>query len=489
MTIAKGMLKVKSGDTFVQFHPETSSDMVTGFRDSVRENLPISVYSSNTAYAVNDCAFFEELPKWAYLRCTKGGTTGAVVPSAFTKSATLDQVINDGSVTWVVCKHGVPIDAKLKSIIANTITADSLLYGTGANTFGITALSALARTLIGKANAADMRSTLGAAAASHSHSVGDITNFASKVIEAIGDQTLSALGVRYSITTNGYICFGDLFGGLILQWGDTSKFTLPNGADANKAFYIGHLDNAGAHNALYRGCDITAYFNSGAMSTAIATGTFENIYPGDYIIKSITVDGTTYSNVKWVVGDLDYHLHRGDTETTRHHVLMFPEGILGAARMNPTNDTTGGYKASEMWTTTIPKYAAGIQSAFGSSHVLSHRELLTNAKSDVASGGYSGWTGASSGWEWVTVLANLFNENMVYGSRCFGSSGYDIGDCNTQVAAMRHNKSLSFSRAGWCWLRSVAGSADFAYAHITGDAGSYYASYTGGRVRPYFLLT
>lgn len=218
MAIAKGMLKVKSGDTFVQFHPETSSDMVTGFREAVRENLPISVYSSNTAYAVNDCAFFEELPKWAYLRCTKGGTTGAVVPSAFTKSATLDQTINDGTVTWVVCKHGVPIDAKLKSIIANTITADSLLYGTGANTFGITALSALARTLIGKANAADMRSTLGAAAASHSHSVGDITNFASKVIEAIGDQTLSALGVRYSITTNGYICFGDLFGGLILQW-------------------------------------------------------------------------------------------------------------------------------------------------------------------------------------------------------------------------------------------------------------------------------
>jgi hypothetical protein len=192
--------------------------MVTGFREAVRENLPISVYSSNTAYAVNDCAFFEELPKWAYLRCTKAGTTGATVPAAFSSSATLDQTINDGTVTWVVCKHGVPIDAKLKSIIANTITADSLLYGTGANTFGITALSALARTLIGKANAADMRSTLSAAAASHSHSVGDITNFASQVITAIGDQTLSALGVRYSITTNGYICFGDLFGGLILQW-------------------------------------------------------------------------------------------------------------------------------------------------------------------------------------------------------------------------------------------------------------------------------
>ena len=63
----------------------------------------------------------------------------------------------------------------------------------------------------------------GAAAASHSHSTGDITSFASNVVSAIGSQTLSSLGVVYSITTNGYICFGDLFGGLILQWGRKAK--------------------------------------------------------------------------------------------------------------------------------------------------------------------------------------------------------------------------------------------------------------------------
>jgi hypothetical protein len=79
---------------------------------------------------------------------------------------------------------------------------------------------------------------------------------------------------------------------------------------------------------------------------------------------------------------------------------------------------------------------------------------------------------------------------MVYGSKCFGSSGYDIGDCDTQVAAMRHNKSLLFSRAGWCWLRSVTISTDFARAR--GDGGATIgdgASDSGGRVRPYFLLT
>ena len=247
-------------------------------------------------------------------------------------------------------------------------------------------------------------------------------------------------------------------------------------------------DNAGAHNAFYRGDDITEYFNSGEMSIAIANGTFKDIFPGDYITKAITVDGTTY-NVKWIVGDLDYHLHRGDIETTEHHILMFPEGVLGAVRMNPTDTTEGGYLGSEMWKTTIPKYAEAIQTVFGSSHVLSHRELLTRGINDVIPGGFSEWTGASSTWDWVFVLANIFNETMIYGSRCFSSSGYDIGECNTQVAAMRHNKSLSFNRAGWCWLRSIANSTFFHDASYAGDANTgHNASNTNGRVRPYFLL-
>lgn len=33
---------------------------------------------------------------------------------------------------------------------------------------------------------------------------------------------LTASGVKYSIAQNGYVCLGSLFGGLILQWGETS---------------------------------------------------------------------------------------------------------------------------------------------------------------------------------------------------------------------------------------------------------------------------
>jgi len=36
-------------------------------------------------------------------------------------------------------------------------------------------------------------------------------------------KVLTATGVKYSMGQNGYICFGSLFGALIIQWGTTNK--------------------------------------------------------------------------------------------------------------------------------------------------------------------------------------------------------------------------------------------------------------------------
>ena len=247
-------------------------------------------------------------------------------------------------------------------------------------------------------------------------------------------------------------------------------------------------DSAPAHNAVFRSNDLTDYFNSGQMSEEIANGTFRNIFPGDYIIKSVTVNGTTYNDVKWIVGDLDYHLHSGDTETTAHHVLLFPETVIGTAQMNTSNTTSGGYVGSRMWTTTIPQYVTGIENAFGSAHVLQHRELLTTSMdTNGKSSAYPTWSGAANNWGWQNVKVNIFNENMVYGGAQCSSSMYDTGDGNTQISVMRHHKSYIHTRSNWYWLRSVGGSAAFAYCGSIGYAASYGASNSGG-LRPYFLL-
>lgn len=248
------------------------------------------------------------------------------------------------------------------------------------------------------------------------------------------------------------------------------------------------VDSAAAHNAIYRGKDLTAYFNSGEMSAAIADGSFRNIYPGDYITKSITIDGTTYSNVKFIIMHLDYHLNHGDTQTTAHHVVIMPEEALGNAQMNSENTTTGGYVGSKMWTEHIPKVATGFINAFGAAHILEHRELLSNAMdANLKPAGHNGWSGASSAWGWLSVKVNLANENMVHGAPVVSSSLFDTGDCTTQLAAFALNPALKCSKHYWWWLRSVASASGFCSVDGGGVAGDCGAAGSRG-VRPIALL-
>ena len=234
--------------------------------------------------------------------------------------------------------------------------------------------------------------------------------------------------------------------------------------------------------------DITAYWESGIMSTNIQAGKFVGMHIGDYIIKDITIDGTTYSNVKFIIMDLDYHLHCGDTETTAHHVVIMPEYSLGLAQMNTENTTAGGYLGSKMWTEHMPKVAAGFEAAFGAAHILEHRELLSNAMdANAKSNAYDGWSGAASGRAWASVKVNLANENMVYGAPVLSSSLYDTGECNSQLAAFRLNHRLACSKRHWWWLRAVAFASDFCIVDGHGGADSSVAAASSG-VRPIALL-
>ncbi len=248
-------------------------------------------------------------------------------------------------------------------------------------------------------------------------------------------------------------------------------------------------DTAAAHNSIYRGKDLTSYWDSGEMSKAIASGEFTDIFPGDYIIKSVTINGTAYSNIKWIVGDLDYHYNRGGTNYNTHHVLLFPEVALGKVQMNSSDTTSGGYQGSDMWKTTIPQYATGIVNAFGSGHVLEHDELLTNnMNANAASSAASGWMGSAywdwSGSPWQKVKVNIFNQAMVFGNHPMASSGQEEGDCNKQIAAFRYGSNLV--RGTDLWLRDVAHASAFANVSGDGYARALGASWSFG-VRPYFL--
>lgn len=82
---------------------------------------------------------------------------------------------------------------------------------------------------------------------------------------------LTASGVKYSIATNGYVCLGDFFGGLIIQWGMTELNNSGDGRIFNGTFTF-PINVAMCHQAIaiqYGGPAATA-------SASVITGTGNN---------------------------------------------------------------------------------------------------------------------------------------------------------------------------------------------------------------------
>ena len=235
--------------------------------------------------------------------------------------------------------------------------------------------------------------------------------------------------------------------------------------------------NAGTHNSLYRGKDITDLFYDGTLSQQIAAGTFDDIFIGDYIIGKV-------SGRKYLVADLNYRLHTGDTECTKNHVLMIPERIMGTAKMNSSNVTTGAYVGSKMYTEYLTPFKTVINNDFGSGHILSHRQYLKTAVTD----------GYESAGEWKDSTIELMNELMVYGSNIFHNIEHGIintiDKSQLSLFRLRHDLIVARNDAGdryWYWLRDVVSSLHFAFVGSNGLASSTNASNAGG-VRPAFLI-
>ena len=259
-------------------------------------------------------------------------------------------------------------------------------------------------------------------------------------------------------------------------------------ASVRSNWYTNFPDGAEAHNAMRGGRDITAAFNNGTVSANIANGTFRDIFPGDYITKQVTISGTAYT-VNWVVADCDYWINKGDTAMTAHHVAIVPQAPIFNARMNSANTTEGGYKGSEMFKNVIPACATGIVSAFGSSHILTFRDGITNSvDTSHASSGIPQFMGTPGWWgEWVSVQCNLMSEKMVFGAPICAAGAMDNSVATRQMSAFRLGERLiNYNRQAW-WLRDVVSSAFFAFVHGIGLAHANGASLVFG-VRPFALL-
>lgn len=283
--------------------------------------------------------------------------------------------------------------------------------------------------------------------------------------------------------------FGDL--GTILTAGDDSLLLIHDGtgvktiSTANfkkdlKEYMEGvntileqlTYDNAGAHNSIYRGKNLGTTVTEEQWE-AISSGTFTDLYIGDYWV---------IGGVNWRIAAFDYYLNCGDTSFTKHHAVIVPDTCLYNAQMNTTNVTTGAYKGSAMYTANLTQAKSTINSAFGSSHVLSHRIYLSNATSN----------GRASAGEWTDSTVDLMCEHMVYGSGIFSpvSDGSNVPNNyrveKGQLPLFALEPSRICNRATW-WLRDVITAAYFARVNDSGVASSNYASGSLG-VRPAFCI-
>lgn len=242
------------------------------------------------------------------------------------------------------------------------------------------------------------------------------------------------------------------------------------------------FNNAGAHNAIYRGKSLGSTVTT-AQYAAIKAGTFDDLYIGDYW----TIGGVNYR-----IAAFDYYFNSGDTSCTTHHVVIVPDTCLYNAQMHNTssgsyeggaaNTTAGGYVGSDMYKSNLEQAKTTIKSAF-SGHVLKHRIYLTNAVAN----------GRASGGAWCDSEVDLMCEQMVYGSGIFSpvSDGSNVPANyrveKSQLPLFQHEPSRICNRATW-WLRDVITASHFAGVTNYGNAYYDYASYSYG-VRPAFCIS
>lgn len=266
---------------------------------------------------------------------------------------------------------------------------------------------------------------------------------------------------------------------------DTGDILIKDGTNGTKKIKASNAaaDFAGMvsgvnHRNVYRGKNLGTSITD-AQKAAISSGTFDNIFVGDY---------WTLNGIQYVVADMDYWLNTGSTTFTRHHLVMIPQRVLYTGSMNATNSTDGGYAGSQMYTEGLSQAKSTIREAFGDM-LLTHKEYLINAVTD----------GHPSAVAWFDSDVELMNEVMVYGchihaSSSDGSNGIYARSTidKQQLSIFRLNpKDINAKDANntkqATWLRDIVSSTYFAVVASTGQAHYNAASAVSG-VRPVFPI-
>lgn len=226
------------------------------------------------------------------------------------------------------------------------------------------------------------------------------------------------------------------------------------------------------------------------QATALANGDFSEFWNGDYWV----INGHNWR----IVDNSGWARRRGDTNFDSNSLVVMPDDNLVVAQAylidgytSQSNADTHGYANCGYRTDEHSGYGRTqcktlFQNAFGSSHVASHRELMSTSRG----------TGGALSWAWQDADVELPSEVNIYGHSVWGSgleSGVDepsfnIGDRWGQFMLFRLAPYMAINRGQNYWLRDIHSASAFAYVATGGDAHCTTPSNAHVGLRPYSII-
>ena len=227
-----------------------------------------------------------------------------------------------------------------------------------------------------------------------------------------------------------------------------------------------NVDKSTLHNSLRANNTITKE----AALTAIASGTFKDIWIGTNIVNSLgNVGSPTYK-----VFDINYFCDMGLTNIP--HIVVkrttstwiSPETLASVAGF-PTN----GYYGFTEFREWLSDYADTIVSELGQEHILEHNEYLCDGITN----------GEPSSYNWYSSKCELMTGSQFFGERFYGS-GYLGG--YPQFSYYRLSRNYGLASSGI--LRDVA-SSDSLYQVVDGQLDTFTVAIDEEyKLKPYFCI-
>lgn len=225
-----------------------------------------------------------------------------------------------------------------------------------------------------------------------------------------------------------------------------------------------------------RATDVTADFDSGVLSQKIAACDFDDYDLGMQIKKTITIDDMArVAHIIFAHANAFFGYNSSAMVNTPNIAcVVYVEGLNG--KWNET-DTGGGYMSSNL-RVEIQKVVTALKSVLGTSHMIPHQVLLSNATS----------SGKSSGW---AVAIDSYGEAMSAAQICgteISGSYFDTGEAYEQLALFKEVRPNQVGGSNYYpWLRDVLATS---YAAILDGGGNLNRLLVQNayRVSPYVLL-